>query len=236
VDLLSEEEQWERLKLWLRTNGPSVAIMVVVLVLGWFGYRWWQARGDEQALAANVTYEKILVSFDAGKPTEALALIEALRTAYPKSPYVTGADLAAARVFIGRNELDKAVQRLERVASEAPDLKVRPIARLRLARVLSAQGQYDKALATLGTADEGVHQPAFLEARGDVLFARGDHAGALREYEAARKLVPAGESTTESATELLDLKIGDLRGSGVAATAVAPAAPAPATTPASDKP
>ncbi len=44
---------------------------------------------------------------------------------------------------------------LERVANTARDKQLRPVARLRLARVQAAQGQYDKALATLGTADAG---------------------------------------------------------------------------------
>jgi predicted negative regulator of RcsB-dependent stress response len=212
VDLLSEEEQWEALKRWLRTNGPFIAVMVVVLLAGWFGWRWWQARGDEQAAVASVTYDKILKTFDENKVDDALAQIEALRTAHAKSAYVAAADLAAAKVFVTRNELDKAVLRLERVANQSVDEKLRPIARLRLARVLSAQAQYDKALTTLGTADMGEHQLAFLEARGDVHFAKGDRAAALREYEAARKLVPTGEQANADAGELLDLKINDLRG------------------------
>lgn len=211
MELLSEDEQWEALKRWIRTNGPSIAIMVVVAFVAWFGWKWWQSRQDQQALAANVVYDQVLQSFDANKPDEAVALIEALRREYPKSAYVAAADLAAARVFVSRNELDKAVQRLERVANEAPDQALRPIARLRLARVLTAQAQYDKALATLGTADMGVHQAAWLEARGDVLLAKGDAAGALQDYAAARKLLPAAVDGVADVGELLDLKISDLK-------------------------
>ena len=62
---------------------------------------------------------------------------------------------------MARNELDKAVERLERVANNAVDEQLRPIARLRLARVQAAQGKHDVALATLGTADMGEHQAAY---------------------------------------------------------------------------
>jgi predicted negative regulator of RcsB-dependent stress response len=221
VDLLSEEEQWERLKGWLRGNLPQVLVIMALLLLAWFGWKWWQSRADQQAVAAGLAYEKILGTFDANKPAEALALIEELRKAHPKSAYVPAADLIAARVFVATNELDKAAERLQRVADTAPDKKLRPIARLRLARVQAAQGKHDLALATLGTADLGTHEAARLEARGDVLLAKGDRTAALKDYEAARAALLAGGDT--GALELLDLKIADLRdGAAPAAEAKAP--------------
>lgn len=240
MELLTEEEQWERLKAWLRTNGPSILIMVAVMVLAWFGWKWWQERGDRQAAAAAAAYESALNAFDADKITEGLALIETLRAEYPDSPYVSAADLIAVRVLVGRNELDKAVERLERVMNTARDEKLRPVARVRLARVLSAQAQYDRALEVLGTADLGEHEAARLETRGDVLYAKGDHAGALKEYEAAQARLPAAtpQSVAEGVGEVLGLKIADLRAevAGAAltpptATPAAPAQPAPAAAP-----
>jgi predicted negative regulator of RcsB-dependent stress response len=221
VDLISEEEQWERLKAWLRANGPAVLVITALLLLGWQGWKWWQSRADAQGEADAAVYEKIIGSFDANKQAEGLALIETLRREHPESPYVSGADLVAARVFVDSNQLDKAVERLKRVAETAADEKLRPIARLRLARVQSSQGQYDAALATLGTANLGVHEAARLEARGDVLLAKGDSAAALAEYTAARKLLPAQDAG--GVAELLDLKIADLGGSPAAATAGVPA-------------
>ena len=211
MELLSEEEQWERLKAWLRTNGPSIAVMVAVMLLGWYGWKWWQGRVDAQGAAAGEAYQKVLATLDEGKQAEAFALVEALRSKYPKSTYVYAADMIAAKVNVERNELDKAAERLARVAKESSDEMLKPVAQLRLARVQSALGQYDEALATLGTADRGTYQPGFLEARGDILFARGDRAGALQVYEEARKLIPAGESGAGDVAELLDLKIADLR-------------------------
>jgi predicted negative regulator of RcsB-dependent stress response len=208
VDLLSEEEQWESLKAWFRANGLSIIALTVVMLGGFYGWKWWQARQGADAVVANAAYEKLLQTFDAGKIDDALAQIETLRSEHPKSAYVSAADLAAAKVFVTRNELDKAALRLERVAKEAADKQLRPIAQLRLARVQLAQGRHDAALATLGTADRGAYQAAYAETRGDVLLARGDKAGALREYEAARKTQPADD---QGVAALLDLKINDLR-------------------------
>lgn len=234
MDLLSEEEQWEGLKRWLRENTPFILGLVAVGLVGWFGWKWWRSHTDEQALAANAAYERILITFDERKIPEALTQIEELRKAHPKSAYVSAADLAAAKVFVLTNQLDKAAQSLERVMNSAPDELLRPIARLRLARVQESQGQYDKALATLGNADMGKHQAAYAEARGDVLRAKGDLAGALKEYESALKQLPPEQAGVAGVGELLNLKIDDLR-----ATRAAPAkaaAPAASATPAAATP
>jgi predicted negative regulator of RcsB-dependent stress response len=211
VELLSEEEQWEALKRWMRTNLLSIGVMVALILAGYYGWQLWKQRADTQALDANAAYEKILRTFDENKIDDAVAQIEALRTAHPKSAYVPAADLAAARVFVSRNELDKAVQNLQRVMNDSADVQLRPIARLRLARVQAAQGQYDIALATLQAGTAGAHQAAYTEARGDILLSKGDRAAALKEYEAARKLAPADQPGVAGIGELLDLKINDLK-------------------------
>ncbi len=211
MDLLSEDEQWEALKRWVRNNGLQVLGMVAVLLLAWFGWKWWQGRADEKAVAASVMYDQVLTDFDGDRIDAAIAGIEALRAKHPGSAYVSAADLAAARVYVAMNELDKAASHLERVANSAADEKLRPIARLRLARVQASQGQYDKALATLGTSDMGEHQSAYLEVRGDVQLAKGDRAAALQDYEASRKLLTEDQTGAEGVGELLDLKISDLK-------------------------
>lgn len=234
MELLSEEEQWERLKHWLRTNGPFVLILLALMLIGFFGWKWWQGRNDQQGQQAGVAYQEILLTFDQGKPEQAMALIESLRSAHPKSPYVGAADLVAARVYVDRNDLAKAVQHLQRVVDGAVDEKLKPIAKLRLARVQSAQGQYDVALATLGGPGVAEYEPARLEARGDVLYAKGDRAAALADYEAARKLLPASQQGEDGVGQLLDLKIADLKGPAPAAAVEAPAATA--ATPAASTP
>ena len=114
----------------------------------------------------------------------------------------------AARVQVEANELDKAAASLKSVMDNATDDELKMIARLRLARVQSAQGKYDDALATLKVDEPGEFAPRLADARGDVLLAKGDRAGALREYLAAR----TGENNGRVDIELLDLKIRDLGG------------------------
>jgi predicted negative regulator of RcsB-dependent stress response len=106
------------------------------------------------------------------------------------------------------NELDKAVVGLKFVMDNTADEELKLIARLRLARVQAAQGKYDDALATLKVEAGNEFAPRIADTRGDVLLAKGDRDGALREYLAARATPADGRVDFD----LLDLKIRDLGG------------------------
>jgi predicted negative regulator of RcsB-dependent stress response len=75
--------------------------------------------------------------------------------------------------------------------------------------VQSAQGKHDDALATLTVSEAGDFAPRIADVRGDVLLAKGDRDGALKEYLAARD--GADDGLVDA--DLLDLKIRDLGGS-----------------------
>ncbi len=60
------------------------------------------------------------------------------------------------------------------------------------------------ALKTLDAVDPGAFAARYAEVRGDALLAKGDRAGALQAYQAAR----SGGDTVDNT--LLDLKIDDL--------------------------
>jgi predicted negative regulator of RcsB-dependent stress response len=137
-----------------------------------------------------------------------MTLVEDLNREYSWTPYASLANLIAARSQVEANELDKAAASLKSVMDKAPDEELRLIARTRLAQVQAAQGKYDDALATLKVDKPGEFASRLADTRGDVLLAKGDRAGALREYLAAR----AGAAEGLVDTEMLDLKIRDLGG------------------------
>jgi predicted negative regulator of RcsB-dependent stress response len=59
----------------------------------------------------------------------------------------------------------------------------------------------------------GPYQSAYLEARGDVLYEKGDRPAALKAYEEARALLTPESAGEEGVGPLLDLKISDLKAS-----------------------
>jgi predicted negative regulator of RcsB-dependent stress response len=204
----SEAEQYERAKEWLRTNGLWIVAGIAIGALGLGGWRWYQERRETQAQNAAARYEEMLEAFARSDRTRGMTIVDDLNREYSWTPYAPLATLMAARFQVEANELDKAAASLKTVMDTAPDDEMRLIARIRLARVQAAQSKYDEALATLKVEEPGDFDTRLADARGDVLLAKGDRAGALREYLAAR----TGENKGRIDVELLDLKIRDLGG------------------------
>jgi predicted negative regulator of RcsB-dependent stress response len=204
-DYLDEREQWERVKAWMREQGPWMLVSVAIVGLGLFGWRYYQSRIEQRSLTAEARYQQVLTSFSNNDVAGGVLIADQLIKDYPSSPYANQADLAAARVAVEIGKLDQAATRLQRVLNTTKDLQLKDIARLRLARVQLSEGQPDAALSTLGAGNEGSFAARFEEVRGDALLAKGDRAGALKAYQQARSL--AGNTLD---TGLLDLKISEL--------------------------
>jgi len=204
-DYLNDREQWERVKAWLREQGPWALVSVAIVAVGFGAWRYWQSSVEQRQLTAEARYQQVLSSFSHNDVAGGVLAADQLIKQYPKTPYAEQADLAAARVAVEIGKLDQAVERLTRVLNTTPDPELKLVARLRLARVQLAQGQPDAALQTLSAADPGAFAARYDEVRGDALLAKGDRAGALKAYQSARR---SGGDTLD--TGLLDLKISEL--------------------------
>lgn len=205
---LSEQEQWELAKqkareLWIYVVGGVV--LGLALLAGW---NWWKDRRETQAETASARYEELLEAYTRNDQARGQTLLDELKNEYAWTPYPALGALVAARVQVEANELDKAAASLRFVMDNAHDKELRMVARLRLARVLSAQNKHDEALAALTVEDAGEFAERIADTRGDVLLAKGDREGALKEYLAAR----SGATDGSVDVDLLDLKIRDLGG------------------------
>lgn len=211
MELLSEEESWEELKARLRAYAPAIIGGLLIGAGLWFGWSWWGKHQEEARLDASARYQALIEAYASGDDARGATLVEELKREHPKSIYVQAAQLAAAKMAVQRNELDAAASALAAVA-EGKEERFARVARLRLARVQIEQAKYDEALATLAKEPPGAYAGSYAHARGDALLRKGDTAGALREYKAAREILAknALDETGES-TALLDLKINDLQ-------------------------
>ena len=218
-DYLSEDEQWERAKAWLRAYIPWILGGVVVALAGLAGWNWWQDRQTRLGVDASVRYEQMTDALQKNDPTRAKAIAAELEKQFPDSPYVDQAHLFEARLAVEANDLPKADTLLRGIMGRTKDEQLALVARLRLARVQLAQNKPDDALATLNGKPAGAFEARFHEVRGDVLFTKGDKPGALKEYLAA--LVGADARSVDSGS--LQLKINDLKANAPAAAATAQA-------------
>jgi predicted negative regulator of RcsB-dependent stress response len=203
-DYLNEKEQWERVLKWLREQGPWALAAVAVVAAGYAGWHYWQQRTEQHYVSAASRYEAVIEAFGRSNFDGGTKLADDLIKDFPASAYADQANLAVARVQVEHNELDKALARLNQVMSSTKDAELGLITRLRVARVQLSLNKPDDALKTLNAVDPGAFTARYAQVRGDVLMAKGDRAGALKEYQSARQ----GGETVDSG--LLDLKIDEL--------------------------
>lgn len=221
-EYLSDKEQWDEIRGWIREYGPSVIAGVAIAAAIGAGWYWWKARLDARGLRASAIYTQMVEALEHGNRADAFTHLGELERSYPGSPYADQAKLLAARVEVEANELDKAAQELTHVAQNSKDHGLALVARERLARVQIAQGKPDEALATLNAVSPGAFAARYEAVRGDAYYAKGDSAAALKAYRSAAGAADPGDSA------LLNLKIADLAAAAHPAAATTAATPAPA--------
>ena len=229
-DYYNEQEQWERVKQWLRENGPWLVVGVLLGLGALAGWRWWEQRQEARAQSASASYGLLLETLQSGDRAKGLVLADEIRKEHGSSAYADQADLVAARALVEAGELGPANERLTRVMKGSKDAQLRLVARARLARVQLAQGSADAAIATLGGAQPGAFGPLFEAIRGDALYVKGDRPGALAAWRKAETEAIAAAAKGAPTVDLvaLQLKIGDVLADGVKEpAAAAPAAAAP---------
>lgn len=204
-DYLSEAEQWERAKAWLKVNVPWIIAGVAIAVVGISGWRWWQGRQDQNLAHAARLYDEMAAAFDKNDAGNVGRLAKQLNSEYAGTGYADHAVLVSARMNVQDGKKEQAVEDLQKVMTSTKDKELALIARLRLARIQIDQKKPDDAMKTLEGATPGVFAARFAEVRGDALYAKGDAQGALKAY---REALQPNDPTID--TELLTLKINSL--------------------------
>jgi predicted negative regulator of RcsB-dependent stress response len=216
-EYLSEREQAEQLRHWLRENWIWLVAGVALTVGGYYGYTWWQSRQASRSAAAGERFAAMLDAIAGGKREEGVRIAGELGGEYADTPYADQATLLLARLDVDSGDLAAAESKLARVAAESEDPDLRIVARLRLARVQLAAGRYEDALKSLDAVATPSVDARVLQLRGDVRLAQGDQAAALAEWRKAEAAIQADPATAALVdAELLRLKIDELGASGPA--------------------
>jgi predicted negative regulator of RcsB-dependent stress response len=213
---LSEEEQIESLKRWWKDYGKTIVIAVLVAVAGYFAYTTWQDQKRQRAENASEVYEQLLKLANA-EPGKTLTdsdkatithLTGELKDGNSHSMYAHSAAFFLAKLAVDDNKLDVAVTELKWVLSAKPEAATEQLARLRLARVLTAQKAYADALAQLSPEPAAAFTSEYAEARGDILKLQGDLDAARTAYE---KALAATDPQQQERFMLLQMKVDDLK-------------------------
>lgn len=201
---LSEEERVEALQRWWKQNRNSIFTGLLIGLLLVTGWRYWQSHQQTEREQASETFHRLTQSLAAKQPQEASRFAERLIEASGSTIYADFARLTLAKIKADGGDLAAARLRLEEEVNQGRHPALKAVARLRLARVLYALGEFDKGLQWLDgeMPADGELRALALEVRGDLL------AGAGRVAEARTAFLEAKSKGNRS--PLLDLKLHDL--------------------------
>lgn len=220
ADYQTEEEQIELLKKWWNENGKATLGGVVIALAGYTGITSWNNHQQSTMAAAADIYQQMMTASEApGSTARVDELAEQLRKEHRATVYGTFAALRLAKDAVAANDLPRAADMLAWAQGQKPDSSLQPLISLRLAQVQYAQGEYDKALATLltQTSASPAWQAAIAELRGDVQLAQGKPDDARISYESALKAMET--SGVQDRQKDIEMKKADLAKPGQTLTA-----------------
>lgn len=212
-----EEETLDSIKRWWNESGKSLLLGVIVFAVGYLGWMQWQRMQASSSAAASDIYEQIGVTVVLGPGVqltdEAIAnaqrLIAELKEEHSGSVYALYGALYGARLAVDDRDLDGAEDELQWIIDNAKtglfsstDESLLITAKLRLARVILAKGEAQRALDLLAGVAPGAFEAEYAEIRGDAFVAVGSLSEAQASYQAARD---AG-----STSDTLQMKLDDL--------------------------
>ena len=214
-EFLTDEQQADRAKQWLRENGVFIAAGVVLGLGGLFGWQQWQDYKVRLAGEASVVWEQMRSAIAGDRFNEVDERLELLETEYAGTPYLDQARLALARMHMDRNSPDEALEQLKMLAGSGMDAQLRRLAELRMAQIYLYQSEYDNAQAIMGDATTPAYAGFYHDLRGDIYFSQGKLEAAAGEYQLALDLDASGYIDRT----FVQIKLDDVNGS-IVVTAV----------------
>ena len=216
----SDEEQIEALKRWWKENGGSLLTGTVIVLVVLFGSRQWQGAQLAKAEEASDLYENfipLVADFQTnGLDDSGIATLEVfynqLRNDHTDTIYTRYGAMLMASVYVAQENYDQASAELNWILDN-PELgfmqkaeeELFLSARLRLARVMLAQGQAQQALDLIIAVEPLELVASYAEVQGDAYLQLGQIEQARSAYERA---IAAGQGNNN----FIELKLLGLEG------------------------
>ena len=193
--LLTEQEQIQQLKSWLKNYGPTILLGIIIALLLSTGWRYWQYHKTKVSLHASSIYDEMLTARAQNNSGETLNTAKKLLDHYASTPYASMASLMLARDAVLKKNYPEAIKQLEWVINHADNRALRQIARLREARILITQKNPQLALSLLGKINDKTFMGLIDEVKGDAYLAMNNKLAAQKSYGSALTELPNAEVT-----------------------------------------
>ena len=127
-EFLTDAEEADRAKQWLRENGVFVAAGIVLGLGGLFGWQQWTEYNTNVAGDASVVFEQLNAAIEGERFNEVDETLDILASEYSGTPYLDQGRLALARMHMDRNSPEEALEQLRLVSSKSKDKQVGRVA------------------------------------------------------------------------------------------------------------
>lgn len=206
TEYLTEQEQIELLKSWIKQYSRVILLGVLLAVLCISGWRFWQQRELKMMTRASSIYDEMLTARAQNDTPATTAQANKLLSHYPKTVYGDMARLMLARDYVSKKDYNAAVTLLSYVTEKGSMVGIKQIARLRLARIYLTLNLPQKSLDTLQKINDKTFIGMIEEVRGDAYVLLKNNALARAAYQSALKQLPNADTTRP----LLQMKFDNL--------------------------
>lgn len=193
TEYLTEQEQIQQLKNWIKQYGLTVLGGVLIALLITTGWHYWQSYRNRILSHASVVYDEMLTLRAQNNTEGASVQAKKLLRNFAKTPYAQMAALMLAREAVLKKNYPEAANQLNWVLGHSSERSIKEIARIRLARVLINQKKPSDALDLLKKLDDKSFIGLVDEVRGDAYLAQNDPHSARSAYQLALTEIPNAE-------------------------------------------
>ena len=186
----TDEEQVEKLKAWLKQNGISIVLGVVIGMGGIGGYRYWQHVQKTTAEQASVHFTQMMNALNASDNDSIEIYANKLIQEFSETEYALMAHLALAKNHVRQGEFGQAEVSLQQIIGTTAKEPFAYLARTRLAEIQLQTEQFDQALTTLSVDFPGEFAANVEELRGDIYAGQGKISDAVEAYRNALEADP----------------------------------------------
>ena len=181
---LSSEEQLEEIKCFFAKKWKIMVAVLVIGLLAFYGWRYWQSYKAEKAIESSDKYEQLITQLDDKKTDSVNELVSFAKN--NDTIYSVFANLRAAKFYVEvLKDYPGAQALLVDALKKADSEPVKAIINIRIARLQYQQGQYQESLTSLDNVTNESWGAVINDLRGDVLVKMSRYADAVSAYNVA---------------------------------------------------
>ena len=185
ADHLDDIERVEQIKNWLSKYAAPIIIGVILGLAVIYGLQFWQQKQLKQNTKAAELFQQVSQVWVNGSDAQKESLASQLVTQFPKTVYADFANLGLAELAVNQQDYAKAASYLDSVVHQGRDPGLREIAKIRLARVLAAEGKIKDGLDLLAGDTSQSFAVLVKATQGDLYLMQHNNKAASQAYQQA---------------------------------------------------